>query len=87
MQEHSLKFLALLHSPSKYFLSTSCWNVFFGPFLLFDTQLSTQMWEKFNYFLEENPILSFFLEENPIFVIFFGVAMSHFPIFLTCPIT
>ena len=27
------------------------------------------------------------MEENPIFVLFFGVAMSYFPIFLTCPIT
>ena len=40
------------------------------------------MEEKITYFLRKILFLSYFLEENPIFVIFFGVAMSYFPIFL-----
>ena len=40
-----------------------------------------------NYFLEKNPIFVLLFGGKSYFVLFFGVAMSYFPIFLTCPIT
>ena len=51
-------------------MSISCWNPFFTLF---------SAWHTIQYMnVGEN-----FLEKNPIFVLFFGVAVSYFPIFLS----
>ena len=88
MQEHSLKIFSLALLGIKIpFLYIMLESIFKNPFHGWMHCYVCKCRRKWIIFLRKILFLSCFLEENPIFVLFFGVATSYFPIFLTCPIT
>ena len=88
MQEHSLKIFSLALLGIKIlFLYIMLESIFKTLSMAGCPVMYVNVGENGIIFLRKILFLSYFLEENPIFVLFFGVAMSYFPILLTCPIT